>query len=156
MYTIDIDGGATYEVVSCLLAAAVGRSRFTARVTAGKKAGQLLVRRVRLRQPKPYCGQHPGACPADGRRRPRLRLLEAADWIAFNDLVNSALDELGVAADVWSTPSEPLDQGRRLWVRRGLCRRVRYDWEDDPIAGRPRRVWNHGDASQFSSGLKLW
>lgn len=111
---------------------------------------------VRLRAAKPYCGQHPGECVAGpfGFQRPKRtsRYLEWDDWVEFNNLINDVLDARGVEADTWSVPQEPLDKGKNMYVRRRLLgRRLRYEWtEEQGRFGRPARIWNHGDDSQFA------
>lgn len=85
--------------------------------------GVLTVHDVRLRQSKSYCGSHAGACAVPHDRREKKpfggknKCLEGADWIAFNDLLNTALDGLGASADIASFVCE---------IRRGAARRVRY------------------------------
>jgi hypothetical protein len=75
---------------------------------------------VRLFRKKDYCGNHPGPCPLRvGGHRPHLirNYLEGADWVAFNDLINTLLDRMKVEARVSSTACV---------VRKGRRRRVRY------------------------------
>lgn len=110
---------------------------------------KILISSVRLREAKSYCGQHPGPCAVGGPKK-KSRYLEWNDWVAFNNMVNDVLDQLNVKAEVWSTPAEDIDKGRRFWVRRGLKRRVRWDWTqgDSPI----QRTWNHGSPDQFEVG----
>jgi hypothetical protein len=84
------------------------------------RPNRITVTQVRLRAPKPYCGAHPGACLVERPHR-NLRFLEGADWIAFNDLVNTVLDRLDVDADVGSSVCN---------IRRGRCRRVAYCGKD--------------------------
>lgn len=125
------------------------KSRFTAEFELQGNGYDIHVKPIRLRAAKPYCGQHPGECLVGGPRR-KGRWLEWEDWVEFNGLVNDVLDQLQVSADVWSVPPEKMDQGSKMWIRRGTKRRVRYDWDERETGGfRPIRVWNHGTDDQF-------
>lgn len=118
------------------IAGLLAASRFTAEVRYGKVkrrdkktyTGALTVHDVRLNQSKVYCGSHPAGCenPPDPKaKKPfggKTKFLEGADWIAFNDLLNDALDKLGASADVASFVVE---------IRRAECRRTRYDYHTD-------------------------
>jgi hypothetical protein len=140
---------------------ALERSRFTAhlepKMLGGRNYGEgIIVRPVRLREAKPYCGQHPGECqvPFGGPRPKRsYRYLEWDDWVEFNNLLNDIMDRLHVQADAWSCPPETLDKGSKMWIRRiALGRRHRYEWEPEyraSFGGREVRVWNHGSDDQF-------
>jgi len=161
-YTIAFRGDQSSEKVRAKILAALESSPFTAKIecSAGPTraySGSLIVKPVRLREAKLYCGQHPGECLVGPKRRSKC--LEWDDWVAFHDLVNDVLDEHGIDADAWTNPPEALDHGRKMWVRRGLARRVAYDWFDDPkdvhggIFRNVRRIWNHGSADQFSEVL---
>jgi hypothetical protein len=152
MYTIRItdthDATAIREALAATLRA---DGRFTADLDLGKtrKGFEIYVSRVRLVKAKEYCGQHPGPCPVDGRPKKRYRYLEYEDWIAFHNLVNGLLDAARVEADVFSKPQET---DKRMWMRRGLLARVRYDWHEVmslPGGRRPVRIWNHGTPDQF-------
>lgn len=74
---------------------------------------------IRLRTPKPYCGNHAGPCVVGrpGRHR-RARYLEGRDWVDFNDLINDVLDRLNVSARVWTSICV---------IREGRDRRIDYD-----------------------------
>lgn len=89
----------------------IDRSRFTvgtvALVGIKKKRGQGLtypvqLLTVRLRESKPYCGNHAGPCQIQGPHKPhrKSKCLEGSDWVAFNDMVNDCLDKLGMVCDV--------------------------------------------------------
>ncbi len=112
-------------------------SRFSADFRIGKVkrkeaktiSGIITVHDVRLLQSKPYCGSHPAGCEnpvVAGKKKPfgggKTKYLEGSDWIAFNDLMNDALDSLSVAADIGSFVCE---------IRRGSQRRIRYDYHLD-------------------------
>jgi hypothetical protein len=111
----------------------IATSRFTAVLSppAGRPATRrerhpswyITVRPVRLREAKPYCGQHPGECLVE-RKKPTNHLLEWDDWVEFHKIVNDVLDDAGVQADVWSVPGEPLSKGSKMWIRRDGHRRV--------------------------------
>jgi hypothetical protein len=131
-------------------------------MTKGKRDGSrkpgfgIGLRKVRLTEAKPYCGQHPGEClvnPFAGpTKKKRMTLLEWDDWVEFNGLVNDVLDEHGIDADVWSNPQETKGT---MWIRKGQQRRLRYDYDDDfsgswsRTTGLPVRVWNEGTHDQF-------
>jgi len=85
-------------------------SRFTCEVDRTKRnrprPGWVTFSMVRLRESKPYCGNHAGPCRVNPFfHRPHLKgkWLEGADWVAFNDMVNDALDSLSIVADVSSS-----------------------------------------------------
>ena len=122
--------------------------RFTAEVENQGVTVRLV--RVRLTEAKPYCGQHAGPFLID-RPRKSMKYLEGDDWIAFTGLVNDVLDARQVEADAWSTPMEALTKGRKLWVRRGATRRLRYDFDWQTFHGRQEAVWNHGSPDQFEA-----
>ncbi len=151
-YTIRIAADANFTEVLAKLTALTPEYRFradTVLVTVRKvEYRDIQLTHIRLVEAKPYCGQHPGECALGGPKR-RGKWLEWDNWVAFNGLVNDALDALGVSADVWSRPPERMDVGRKMWVRRGVRRRYQYDWYTDYIGGREVRVWNHGSDDQF-------
>lgn len=100
------------------------KSRFTAIVEPTDKLYRLKISQVRLREYKDYCGQHPGPCVLGGARHRHSRYLEGADWVGFNDGLNTVLDLLNAAADVWSYNREAI--GSRYYIRRGYERLVNY------------------------------
>jgi len=110
----------------------------------------ILIKGVRLTTKKPYCKQHAlDTCPVDAKR-PNSTFLEWSDWLAFHQLINRVCNRLRVSANIWTTPKETLDQGSRMWIRRGTQPRVRWDVEGHVNQyGRVEEVWNHGDDSQF-------
>lgn len=112
-----------------------------------KKHYRLVFSKVRLREAKLYCGQHPGPCAVGPKRKSTC--LEWDDWVRFNDIVNDVLDKANVSADVWSNPQELLDKGRRFWIRRGTQRRVKWDWHYADPRDERIRAWNHGSEDQF-------
>jgi hypothetical protein len=92
-------------------------SRFYADVTPGRRTVKIM--KVRLREKKSYCGNHPKACErAFHGKHKRMDYLEGADWVEFNDNLNDILDYMGVVCDVKSAT---------CYVRQGRCRRVFYD-----------------------------
>lgn len=122
---------------------------------SGKPGYVLDLRQIRLAKPKPYCGNHPGSCVAGGPRtkaglKRAARFLEWEDWIKFHTHVNDVLDRFGVSADI-STRGADVDVGQLLWCRRGISRRVRYDWVQTSGGMHPTRPVNHGTPDQFSS-----
>jgi hypothetical protein len=111
-----------------------------------------VIRNVRLSNKKPYCGNHPGEClihPIFGTtKKKNMKLLEWDDWVAFHGIVNDVLDELGLDADVWT---KPMDVKGYMWIRKGLNRRLRYDYDEKNVGSwAPLREWNRGTADQFT------
>ena len=165
MYTIRVDSlhdskGLEYVyTLKRVLDHQIATSRFTARieVIGSHKHTDIVMKPIRLKEKKLYCGQHPGECQATGRKQRASRCLEWDDWVEFHGLVNDVLDKLKVSADVWSKPPEKLSQGTKMWIRKGLRRRVHYSWESDwqsnDFGGREVRVWNHGTDDQFAKEL---
>jgi hypothetical protein len=116
----------------------------------------LLLHNIRLTKMRPFCGSHPGEClinPFTGKEpdRPNSTLLEWADWVEFHKLINGVLSQRHTSANIWTIPRDRLDQGRRMWIRRGLLPRVKWEWEESyDHMGRREQVWDHGSPSQFS------
>lgn len=114
----------------------------------------ILLQGIYLTHKKPYCGSHPGEClvnPFTGRapHKPNASYLEWDDWVAFHALVNGVLSQRHARANVWTVPRERMDKGRRMWIRRGLQPRRRWEW-DEHFEGMVRtQVWNHGTEDQF-------
>lgn len=92
-------------------------SRFNARVE--RHSNKITIHDVRLKEKKDYCGNHPFACPVRPfeTKHKKLKYLEGADWVGFNDMVNDVLDSLEVAANV---------QSSLVIIRKGNKRAVRY------------------------------
>jgi hypothetical protein len=164
-YTIAFRGDRDAAEVRALILAALEGSPFTAELACAPRPSRaytssLIVKPVRLREAKLYCGQHPGECAVGPKRRSRC--LEWDDWVSFHGLINDVLDAYKIDADAWTNPPEPLDHGRKMWVRRGLARRVTYGWFDDPndiyvarqFGRNPRRIWNHGFPDQFADPIE--
>lgn len=111
------------------------------------------LKKVRLQEAKLYCGQHPGEClihPLIGpTKKKKQTYLEWDDWIKFNNMINDFLDQHNVNADVWSKPH---DVKGIFWIRKGVNRRIHYDWtEEDWGRLLPVRVWNRGTPDQFQA-----
>jgi hypothetical protein len=120
-----------------------------------RKPGYIVdMRKIRLARPKPYCGNHPGECVAAGRRtkaglKPASACLEWDDWVRFHDVVNDVLDQYHVDADI-TTAGADVDHGRLLFCRRGMQRRLRYDWvETARTSFNATRPVNYGTQDQF-------
>lgn len=119
------------------------------------------LRNVRLKEPKPYCGNHAGPCVVRFVDKPkrRAKFLEGADWMQVHALVNAVLDEHKVTcdvftdgADVWNEPG--IAKGRLLVRTAMLGARKRYDYHDGSN-GRgpfPHYLWNPGTPDQFRDG----
>lgn len=95
---------------------AISKSRFTAQLQFIGK--HIKIADIRLKESKPYCGNHPAACERGGSHR-KAKYLEGADWIEFNDLVNDLLDSLNCSANVASSV---------CIIRKGLKRRIFYSY----------------------------
>lgn len=87
--------------------------------------GSLKLSKIRLRESKPYCGNHAKACERStldailgGRPHRRSKYLEGADWVEFNDRLNDAMDRFGVSCSIRSSD---------CWIRKGTLRRIAYD-----------------------------
>ena len=156
MYTIQILKGGEAKrnrVLDYLRQRIAKDGRFTANMECAmdRRLPSIHIKPVRLTKAKPYCGQHPGECvvnPFTGpTRKPRATWLEWDDWVAFHHLVNRALNRLRTHADVWSTPP---DVRGKMWIRRGIKARLRYEWTEEPGRyGLPIREWNQGTFDQF-------
>jgi len=165
MYTIKILRGGLEkrDQVIKALTERLERSRFTARLepatiyARGSVEGfpAIFVKPVRLRQAKPYCGQHAGECQInpftkEPPRKPNAKYLEFADWVEFHGVVNAVLNRLRVHADVWSTPTETRG---KMWIRKDTRARVRYDSDTEyDVYGRAVHTWNLGTDDQFAGG----
>lgn len=127
---IHSEKGYTPSQVAFALTKAIERSRFRANVLLVER-GKMKVLDVRLRQKKPYCGNHPNACEL-GRQEKRASYLEGADWVEFDDLINDVLDNLYVSADVESNV---------CILRKGARRRLHYSSYVAHTLGSGARVW---------------
>lgn len=79
---------------------------------------KLKLKNVRLKEKRPYCGNHPNACDVTvGRRERSYNYLEGTDWVSFNDLVNDVCDLWSVNANIYTSV---------CWLRKGNQRRIRY------------------------------
>lgn len=103
------------------LAHAIEATRFTA--IFSEKGKDVCVGKVRLREAKPYCGSHPGACNTrlsiyfPVKRNRKAKYLEGLDWVAFDDWLNNVLDQLNISATVESAV---------CIIRKGTERRTGY------------------------------
>jgi hypothetical protein len=107
---------------------------------------------VRLVTKKAYCGNHPGECQLTpftaGKKKPVAAFLEWNDWVELHGLVNDLLDKHNADADVWTRPQ---DAKGHFWMRKGLKRRYRYEYDVARINGFgvEIREWNTGTPDQF-------
>ena len=110
--------GATPVLITRKIMALHAKSRFTWETTYDEK--KVSIHLVRLKESKHYCGNHPLPCPI--RPFPKKHIhstcLEGADWVAFNDMINDVLDNLGVSANVASS---------LVVIRKGNERCINYD-----------------------------
>lgn len=107
-----------------LLRLAITQRRFTA-LLENRKAGEISIAEVRLKDNKLYCGNHPNACerPAGFEKLRRGKFLEGADWVEFDDFINDVCDEHYVECDFISRDG----QGKKWVLRDGRNRRVYYE-----------------------------
>ena len=158
-YTIEFqksDFAKRDKILAYLQARLIKDGRFKATLTPTttfKRGGDVLpairVKPVRLINKKPYCGNHPGPCELDGKKKPKATFLEWNDWVAFHSLVNKALNRFRANANVWSTP---MDVRGKMWIRKGTQARQRYDYSEELSSyGRVIRVWNQGTSDQFEA-----
>jgi hypothetical protein len=91
-------------------------SRFKCEIRPRYGKPVITLHQIRLKESKPYCGNHPGRCELGGPKR-KGNFLEGADWVGFNDMVNSVLDNLDISAYVSSVACV---------MRRGKDRCVEY------------------------------
>ena len=157
MYTIVILKGGEAKrnrVMAYFRERLVKEGKYTAELSYAHDKGMpsIHVQRVRLTKAKPYCGQHPGECVI----KPHLRLqkkkvgkwLEWDDWVKFHAFVNRVLNRFKTHADVWSNPQ---DIRGKMWVRKGLKPRIKWEWENIYNSYGRVQVWNNGTFDQFLS-----
>lgn len=154
-YTIQINHGGVEKrdkVLLYLRERVIKEGTFRATFTATEQRGLpcIVVKPVRLVKAKPYCGNHPGECEVTGRKKPNSTYLEWNDWIKFHNIINRSLNRFRVDADVWSNPQ---DVSGKMWIRKGIKPRVKWDWEEKLTYGsmfrRVIRIWNQGTPDQF-------
>jgi len=93
-------------------------SRFNAKVVM--TGSSLSVKQIRLKESKPYCGNHPIACEViPGNKVRKANYLEGADWVEFNDLLNDVCDWYCVSANIRSAV---------CIVRKDVRRRTHYGY----------------------------
>ncbi len=106
--------------------------------------GVLTIHNVRLRKSKVYCGSHAGVCNTPPQKNKpfggKSKYLEGADWVAFNDLINDALDHASVSADVGSFVCN---------IRRGNNRRIKYTSEFSGVNGEWDKDGSISDYADF-------
>lgn len=148
-YSIKVMENGNAEFIRARILEALVDSRFEATIEV-VQTWLLELPRVRLKDRKEYCGNHPGECqvsPFGERPKKRTKFLEWDDWVEFHGIVNDVLDQHQVSADVWSKPQ---DAKGKFYMRRGRQRRHRYEWDARVGSfGREIRVWNLGTPDQF-------
>jgi hypothetical protein len=148
-YTIRVlrGGHDKREKVYLSLGDRLSRSPFRAVLTLANMT-DIIVKPVRFREKKPYCGNHPGPCEIlwPGQKKMNATFLEWDDWVKFHKIVNAVLNRLKAHADVWSTPA---DVRGKMWIRRDMSPRLKYDYTQEP-GPRAARVWNTGTLDQFA------
>lgn len=112
------DSSQTDKVYKAILKE-LSKSRFTSEVSNNQNKIQFS--QVRLRESKGYCGNHSGPCRLTGQKHHKMKFLEGADWVGFNDMLNDILDKLSIEANVASS---------HCVIRKGFERRYRYTGVD--------------------------
>lgn len=97
----------------------VNKSRFTVEICRVKK--KIYLGNIRLKESKGYCGNHAGPCRFTGGKHRKLKYLEGADWVAFNDMINNMLDKLQIKCNAGSSTCN---------IRKGFARRINYTSTD--------------------------
>lgn len=92
----------------------IANSRFKCEMSSNNKV--ISFHKIRLKTSKPYCGNHAGPCLLGGPDK-KGAYLEGADWVAWNDMVNSVLDRMVIEANVSSLICV---------IRKGFNRRIEY------------------------------
>lgn len=162
-YTIQVLNGINLPLLQHWLLEAIKKDgRFTVgrsdcEVSGSRKPKHMIkMERIRLTTGKPYCGNHPGPCivsPFGGvQKKKTTKYLEWEDWVALHGLVNDVLDKHKVSADVFTKPQ---DARGKFYMRRGLARRVHYEYDEDWSRGgfRPVLIWNLGTPDQFAEPI---
>jgi hypothetical protein len=111
-----IKGASLGELEAALNYAINHDSRFTCDFEY--KGSWLKVYNVRLREKRPYCGNHPNECLIDRGPNRRGTYLEGADWVEFNDRLNDVCDKMNISCSIYSD--------RVVWIRKGTKRRINY------------------------------
>jgi len=125
---------------SCLrqiLIDAIEHSRFKADIkyTQGKHC-RFKISKIRLRESKDYCGNHPNACQVVSNRKPRkTNFLEGLDWVNFNDMINDVLDEYNISANVSSAVCIIRKAGKRRVEYNSYWRGNFSEWNYDEMDG---------------------
>jgi hypothetical protein len=96
-------------------------SRFTGELEDASTTRHYVIkiRNIRLREKKPYCGNHPAMCENTGETRRKGTWLEGADWVEFNDSLNDICDRENISADIRSSI---------CILRKGRERRMEYGY----------------------------
>lgn len=109
--------------------------------------------KIRLRDRKLYCGNHPKSCEVGNHREVKTAYLEGADWVEFNDMLNNVLDDLDMPCRITSAACV---------IRKGLLRRIRYDATAPPALGqnwqwdRSGLSWHFADHTQTKDRPESW
>lgn len=118
---------------------AISESRFTANVTCTNRSIRIMD--VRLRAKKLYCGNHPAACENTGAKHKKLNYLEGADWVEFNDMVNTLLDIRKIGANVFTAVCV---------IRKGDFRRVNYGMDNTGRIAQWNKAGGAGDYVNYT------
>jgi len=95
------------------------------------------LRSIRLKESRPYCGNHAGPCDANNPHarknkdgsKPKSKCLEGLDWIKVHNIVNDWLDSIPDSVSEVFTAGAECDGGK-MFVRREGKRRMRWDYVD--------------------------
>ena len=116
--------------IALVLTATINRSRFILKenieISMTHKP-TIKIHGIRLRQSKPYCGNHAGSCRLERNHR-KSSCLEGLDWVSFNNMLNDVLDANNHDGDAGSSV---------CIIRKAGKRRLNYqanehgEWEKD-------------------------
>ena len=120
------------DYLKSVIEAAIEDSRFTATLSQTSKT-KIKIEKIRLRDSKPYCGNHPASCRIEVKSAWR-NYLEGVDWVSFNDGINDILDRLGISANVWTSI---------CIIREGRSRRVAYTAQPNGEWAKYGLTWNY-------------
>lgn len=118
------------------------RAAKTPKGVTKRRRQRITLHQIRLKESKPYCGNHAGPCVEknpEGKPDVKRKYLEGADWVAFNDMVNYALDVCAFPAEVDSIDCN---------MRHGKMRRISYFMDPDSPE-RDRDFYREGFSSEY-------
>lgn len=162
-----VQGISRYDLMVAIKKYMEEHTRFTCEPEVAEDRGRYVkIRNIRLKQKKPYCGNHPAECVGGlfGAERTHRKgtWLEGLDWVEFNDHLNDLLDSLYVSANIKSSVCI-LRKGRRRRTHYGMYQQGMFNqWKmDEPddcyedFCGQaaPMSEWPWGTPGEYHRGL---